>query len=748
MHVLGRLLGEDSLLAHGRVQAWVTLVAASGLGGTAGVVAAIWLPAWAAVVVGTIGAGMAGTFSARAQEAINSGRDRRAQLVRVRTVDDPVSIGVHPAAVRRGTGRRDRVPDFVPRDCFAELRRRTRAGGFILVIGESTAGKSRLAFEAMRIELPDHRFCRPFPGRLRSDLSPVLSSRRGCVVWLDELDQYLGAGGLDVELVNQLLNHRPQPVTIMATMRVREYDRYSARNRDASDAATWRAGRDVLLLAGDPLELSRDWSPTELLRAHAITDDLRVIGAVEQAARYGVAEFLAAGPELVADWRRAQTVGAHPRGAALVAAGVDCRRMGIHRPIPQSTLVALHGIYVAPSVRQLESIADAIAWATTLTCASSSLLTVDADQGLLAFDYLIDQPFLPPVPDASWPVLLADLTPAEAYDMGWAATDLQRPDHALPAFDVARQHNVENASYAYLIAWGNSGRPGPAADQLRAVMEERTKRLGPEHPETLQAHHDYGRYLGESGRAAEAAQELLQVHERRRTVFGADHPATMTSREYEARYLGESGDCATAVQLLQQLAIQQARVLGPRHLDTLLTKIEIARYTAKGGEPNDTIAQLVPLIAEIDDQFGANSPFALSARYEYARAIGSTGDRATAVALLTDLLSDQQRILGPEQPRIFSTRHQIARLIGEAGDPATAAAQFADLVAKRTTRLGPTHGRTIASRIQHARFVGLSGDPSHARDLLEEIHQTCEEFLGADHPLCELAITMQGTFRP
>jgi eukaryotic-like serine/threonine-protein kinase len=62
-----------------------------------------------------------------------------------------VRLGVHlAAAAESADGRMSRTPPFVDRDRMPDVRAALVAGGFVLLVGDSTAGKSRLEFEAMR----------------------------------------------------------------------------------------------------------------------------------------------------------------------------------------------------------------------------------------------------------------------------------------------------------------------------------------------------------------------------------------------------------------------------------------------------------------------------------------------------------------------------------------------------------------------------------------------------------------------
>ena len=80
------------------------------------------------------------------------------QLPAVRDITDPVWMGVHRAAalangVTSEAGAKPGAPAYVPRDFDAELRECLAAGGFVLMVGDSTAGKTRAAFEAARSTL-------------------------------------------------------------------------------------------------------------------------------------------------------------------------------------------------------------------------------------------------------------------------------------------------------------------------------------------------------------------------------------------------------------------------------------------------------------------------------------------------------------------------------------------------------------------------------------------------------------------
>ncbi|MCL6297624.1 tetratricopeptide repeat protein [Streptomyces kronopolitis] len=323
----------------------------------------------------------------------------------IRPVTDakPLELGVHRTSRLEGAPS---LPTYVPRDVdsavTAQLMEARENGGLVLLVGESTAGKSRCAFEAVRRELSDHWIIAP---PAASELSPVLShislpktGRRKWVLWLDDLDRFLLPGGLDQGMLSALLE---QQVVVIATMRSEVYGNYSERafrGMEAGVASARRLGSRVLNLI-EPLVLDRQWSEAEMTRLRAHLEHPDSDGRLADAARHhgvhGIAEYLAAGPKLLEEFQttRRQPNG-HPRGAALVQAAIDLARAGISTPLHAETLLTLSTCYLTAgdaSRLRAESPEQALIWATEIQFGVAGMLVAtETAEAWRPFDYLVD----------------------------------------------------------------------------------------------------------------------------------------------------------------------------------------------------------------------------------------------------------------------------------------------------------------------------------------------------------------------
>jgi hypothetical protein len=119
---------------------------------------------------------------------------RPAGAVRVSEAN-PRRLGVHAAISVPGVPD-EVLPEYVPRDADAAdhgIRARVAAaaerGGFVLLVGGSSVGKTRSAVEAVRALLPDWWLVHPAGAAEITELAAAPPPRT--VVWLDELQRYL-----------------------------------------------------------------------------------------------------------------------------------------------------------------------------------------------------------------------------------------------------------------------------------------------------------------------------------------------------------------------------------------------------------------------------------------------------------------------------------------------------------------------------------------------------------------------------
>ena len=208
---ISRLIGDPGLpTSQADVVAVVTVLARAARwdpGDAAGRARDLWVAAWMASARYPVG-------GIRVSEA------------------DPRRLGVHAAISVPGVP--DEVPpEYVPRDVDAaefgvraKVAAAAQRGGFVLLVGGSSVGKTRCAVEAVKALLPDWWLVHPAgPGEVAA-LAAAPSPRT--VVWLDELQRYLdGEHGLTGGVVRALLN-APHPAVIIGTLWPDRYTAYTA----------------------------------------------------------------------------------------------------------------------------------------------------------------------------------------------------------------------------------------------------------------------------------------------------------------------------------------------------------------------------------------------------------------------------------------------------------------------------------------------------------------------------------------
>jgi hypothetical protein len=397
------------------------------------------------------------TAPAEARGPARSARPARpAGAVRV-TEADPRRLGVHAAISVPGVPD-EVLPEYVQRDVDAGIRAKVTTaeerGGFVLLVGGSSVGKTRSAVEAVKELLPDWWLVHPAGPDQVAALAAAPLPRT--VVWLDELQRYLDSEhGLTGPVVRALLN-APYPAVIIGTMWPDFYAPYTAMPASRGVDPHSRE-REVLDLAV-VIRINPELSPAEQDRARAVAPrDPRLRVALESAG-YGLTQTLAAAPQLVARWEDAKTI--DPYARAVLTAALDAARLGARAPLSADLLRAAAPGYCTGQ-RRAEAPEDwleqALAYATTkLYGAAAALCPVSAEMGRVAgytaADYLIQhvsrERRYARVPASTWDAVVSDIRdPADTARLAGSAERRLLYCYAIPLYRHAADAGHRNAAW-------------------------------------------------------------------------------------------------------------------------------------------------------------------------------------------------------------------------------------------------------------------------------------------------------------
>jgi tetratricopeptide (TPR) repeat protein len=731
-------------------------------------------------VVAPVAALLSGVWRERFEKAVRA-RDDRARalakgsyapggkLPRVREVD-PITLGVHPAPMGEPGAGQDRVPVYIERDTDHGLRARLGESGFVLLVGDSTAGKTRAAFEAVRAALPDHLLIVPQDREGVEAAANTAGATRRCVLWLDDLESYLGAGGLSRKQVAEVLAGNGHHRVIVATLRTAEEDRLTAPGEDTVRQVQHDT-QGVLDLA-HRVFLERQFTAAEQDRAGEVAGmDPRIADALAHASTCGIAEYLACGPRLLREWENAWSRGAHPRGAALIAAAVDLRRSGYLAGASKILLEEVHADYLeARGGARLrpEPMEQAWRWATQVRQSGNPLLQpVEADR-FEVFDYLLDvtqrrSPAGDHVPSDVITTALRFADADQATDLATTAYGEGRYQLAATAYRQALTSNLgqrgpdhpstlTSRSDLALVLWA-LGRPAEAETENRTVLEARSRLLGADHPDTLISRRNLALALWELGRLTEAETENRAALETQTRVLGASHPDTLSSRHNLANVLRDLGEWTQAEAENRTVLEARTRLLGADHADTLTSRHNLANVLRDLSQWTAAEAEHRAVLDTRTRLLGANHPHTLHSRNSHAKVLRELGRWAEAETEHRTEVEAHIHLFGPDHPDTLSSRSDLAIVLQDLGRLAEAEAEHRAVLDARTTLFGAEAPDTMISRSNLALVLRNLGRLADAEIENRTVLEAQTRVLGAGHPHTlvsrrNLSIVLRGLGRP
>ncbi|WP_433385473.1 protein kinase domain-containing protein [Actinoplanes sp. CA-142083] len=618
-------------------------------------------------------------------------------------VASPRQLGVHPAIEMSGAS--GELPMYVPRDFDDELRAAVGGaaenGGFVVLVGSSSVGKTRSLYEATRAMLPDWWLVDPADAEAIRALAAVPAPRT--VAWLDNLRRFLDADP-EIGVAGSVRRLMSAGTVLLGTMWPDEYVARSALP-SAGRPDRYAIDRELLGLAR-VITVPDRFSAEEQRNAEAVlATDPRIRAALD-ATDAGLTQVLAAGPELITRWRTAP-----PYAEAVITAAADVRRLGVHMAPTRELLAAAAPGYLTATQRAAapsDWLDHALAYATSAVRGAASIVApvsvgLHDVAGYAIADFLashIEQArHGVPVPDTIWQALRDHSTDvADLLVAGRAAEEQLRFRYAELLYGAAlsagsAEGGLRLADLLYL-----QDRSGEALELLGRIQSDnaafRTAKVL-----AAAGQVDELRERANAGDAA-AAQRLVEVLAGR-------------GRVDELRERADAGDPAAGYQLAELLVgrgqVDEALALLGEVADRGDQRVRVkqAELLAESGREDEAIWMLQGLVA--------------------------TGDEH-ATAQLAERLAERGRIddlLRLAEMDSQAASAQLARLLAERGDLSTlrARAEAGDAwSAERLVRLPDRQddGHRALQRLRQMADLGLAPAAAHLARLLardEEIDE-------------------------
>jgi serine/threonine-protein kinase len=268
------------------------------------------------------------------------------------------------------------------------------------------------------------------------------------------------------------------------------------------------------------------------------------------------------------------------------------------------------------------------------------------------------------------------------------------------------------------------GQRDRARTELEQLVPLYRKTFGSEHPETLSTSLTLATLLysqdNEYERSLALAKEVAAIRQRR---LGAEHPATLQARALaasnEVRLAQDPATMAQVHQRLDAVIESYRRALGPDNPHTLDAMTDMVRLLSKQDRPGEAIAMERVVLAGRQRALGPDHIDTLYARGSLASLLCENGQYAEAGVLAEQVLDALRGQLGDDHPMTLATYDLVGRIDAGAGRWEQARRAHARALEGRARTLGDTDAHTIESASRLYAVLLKLHDDARARQVFD-----------------------------
>ncbi|MHC4416802.1 MAG: tetratricopeptide repeat protein [Planctomycetota bacterium] len=310
-------------------------------------------------------------------------------------------------------------------------------------------------------------------------------------------------------------------------------------------------------------------------------------------------------------------------------------------------------------------------------------------------------------------------------------------DAAVAKVEESFGHEPETeAEIRHLIglSYASASELPKSIEQLRLALEIRRRRLGEDHPETLESTHQLGEKLRQNWQWPEAEQLLGPVVESRRRTLGDGHVDTLSSILLLGDVLNVQDKLDEAEPFLNEAIDGFTRSLGRESEKTIFARRRMLAHLRFRGRLDEAEALGQQLLELAGRALGEEHWLTL----EVMRALSSvyffSGELDKAIPLSETALDQRRRLFGDDDDVTLHWQETHGFLLHRSGEREEGARLMQKAVDKLRTVYGERNLRTLYAMIRLGLLRVNRGELEEAERILRRCVDIQREERGKDHP--------------
>lgn len=286
------------------------------------------------------------------------------------------------------------------------------------------------------------------------------------------------------------------------------------------------------------------------------------------------------------------------------------------------------------------------------------------------------------------------------------------------------------------LAWSywNLSRMDRALELQCAVTDISLRTLGPQDPMTLRAMDSLARTYWLCGQTAKAEELGKQAVDGMRQILGPGHPHTMSAMHNLGRAYMHGGRTNDAQKLQMEVWKVRVKMLGSEHLDTLETMADLGMSCLALGQINEAEKLVANVLEARTRILGQEHAYTLWSINDLSKIYCEQGYPKEAEELLVKTQDVAIRTLGKDHIGTFMTMFNLAHAYYCQQRWSDAEGLLNGLIEIETRKLCPNHPDILIAKAELARTYKQQGHLDKAENLFLKVTEAMAKKMGPEHP--------------